>query len=136
MLDDAAHAVDLGADHGARAFRAHHGERRFEAVSEIPERVTVARHALALADQQRIEIASDAGELARIAAAESLAAPLLDLMDFTLHAPHGREHPTQQRGERYEQQQHQRDEPASELAPEAPQLLLIGTETRRHAEGE
>src|SRR5262249_17741262 len=31
---------------------------------------------------------------------------------------------------------HQRDEPAADVAPEAPQLLLVGTETRGDTESE
>ena len=47
-----------------------------------------------------------------------------------------RQHPAQQRRERHQQRQHQADEPAEQLAPEAPQLLLVGTQAHRHAEGE
>ena len=120
MLDDAAHAVDLSGQ-GVRTAprwqaRAHDRQGRLQAVGEIAERVAIATHALALSDEERVQIAGDAGQFARIAAAECLAATILDLMDLALQAAHGRQHPMQQRSERQEQRQHEPDEPAEQLA--------------------
>src|SRR2546430_15674229 len=70
--------------------RAHDGERRLQTVRQIAERVAVAGDALALPQQQRVEVGRDAGQLARVACAKGLEAPFLHLVNLALHASQDR----------------------------------------------
>src|SRR5882762_8547543 len=101
---------------------------------KVAERVPIARHAFTLPDEERIEIPRHAAQLAWIPGAERVAAPLLHFMNLPLEPAHRSEDPAQQSRESHQQQQHQTDEPADELPPKLPQLLLVRAQADRYAE--
>ena len=115
---------------------AHHRERRLQTVGEIAERVAIARDALALTDEQRVEIRRRPRELARIAAAELSLRPSSTSSISRSRRRTGASTQRNSAARRQQQRQHEADEPAEQLAPEPPQLLLVGRQAHRDAEGE
>src|SRR6185436_10034263 len=87
VLDDGLHAVQLWLE-GSRCRlsalqeAANCREWRLQAVREVPERRAVALEPLALADEERVEIARDAGQFARPTRSERFTATGLDVRDL------------------------------------------------------
>ena len=140
VFDDLRDAIDLELDArvgaaltglGPAETGADHGQRGFQAVRQIAERVAVANDAVALRFEQRIEAAGDAGELARIALAELRGAAGLQRRDLLLQTPHWRERAPHHPRHGGEQHQIEGSEPARHALPEQPQLAHL----RRRAVG-
>ena len=141
MLDDVLHAFELRRECCRRCFPAveqspHRRQRRLEAVCKIAERRAVALQPLALADQQRVEVAGDAGQFARPARAERLAPARLDIHDLGLEPSQRPECDAQRNRESAEQQEPQQQEPGDDAGPHAQQLLVPGLEALRRADDE
>jgi hypothetical protein len=141
MLDDVLHPLELRREQCRRRFAAieepaHRGQRRLEAVREVAERGAVALQPLVLADKQRIEVARDAGQFTRPAAAARLAPPRLDIHDLGLEPSQRTERDPQRNRESAEQQESQQQEPGDDAGAHAQQLLVPGLEALSRADDE